>query len=112
MRASLFFHFARFPAFWWVRQGLNSLRFRVAVRSYRGKRLLATQFDDARSLLSIGATTLYDALAALLAASALQLIDPYTRSWFERWVAVPSETTDYVTFLAAVSSIGGVFIGL
>ncbi len=112
MRAPLLFHLSRFPAFWWIRQGVNSLKFRLAVRSYLGKRLLATQFDDARSLLSIGATTLYDVLTALLAAGVLQLIDPYTRSWLEPWVTVPPNTSDYVTFLAAVSSIGGVFIGL
>jgi len=67
---------------------------------------------SARSLIDVAWTTLPQLIIAVIAAVALQLLNPYLLKlpMVAKWV-IPAES-DYVTLLATISGIGGVFIGL
>lgn len=68
-----------------------------------------TTFQSLRGLLQITQTQL---LLSILVSISLQLIDPLLLPLYQTMgISIPDDT-DYVTLLATVSGVGGVFIGL
>ena len=112
LRKSLRLHLSQVRFFWWLRAGMKRLAFWMNAKVFGVRNSLVeekTKFQSLRHLFSI---TWKPLIFALAFAGLLQYIDPYLHSYYQKFsISVPDDG-DYVTFLATVSGIGGVFIGL
>ena len=81
-------------------------------KSYQITTSFKSGLSDSRSLSAILSVAKGWFLAAVITCVILNIVDPHFAPYFKRLgVRVPTDT-DYVTFLAAIGSIGAVFIGL
>lgn len=112
MKTYLFLRFAQYRAFWNARRTFGKVTFLFTSRLYKANQSLKDVRTNSLSLVGIGRVTAAPWFRAIVVASVLQLSNPWVCRLFAKYgYSVPNDS-DYVTFLAAISSIGGVFIGL
>ena len=112
MRDALFLFLAQHRLFWKLRSFLSRRLSSIKSRFFKlryGLQEERTNFQTFRGLLQ---RTEKQLLIAVLVAIGLQLINPYLQPFYEYVHLGIIKDTDYVTFLATVSGIGGIFIGL
>ena len=91
---------------------MKRLAFLVKAKLFGIRYSLIEEQTNLRSLRHLFGVTLKSLIFAVGFAGILQFIDPYFHSYYQKInISIP-EDGDYVTFLATVSGIGGVFIGL
>jgi hypothetical protein len=112
MKTFLFLKFAQYRAFWDARRTLGRITFQFTSRFYQVNQSLKDAEQSSLVLVGIGRVTAAPWVWAILIAVALQLTNPWSCRFFGKHGFSVPDDSDYVTFLAAVSSIGGVFIGL
>lgn len=112
MKSYLFLWFAQYRAFWRARLTIGRAEFLLTSRVYRANQSLKNARKSSLFFIGITRVTAKPWFLAIVAAAFLQLSNPYLCQLFgSHGFTVPADS-DYVTFLAAISSIGGVFIGL
>lgn len=112
MKPSIFLRLAQSRSYWSSRKKINDVRFLLSKNSYQITTAFKNALSNSRSLSAILSVAKGWFLAAVLACAVLTIVDPYLAPYFKHLgVLVPTDT-DYVTFLAAIGSIGAVFIGL
>ncbi|MCP9760238.1 hypothetical protein EGI20_13125 [Aquitalea sp. S1-19] len=112
MKPYLFLLFAQYRAYWRARFTIGRAEFLLTSRFYRANQLLKNAGKFSLFFVGITRTTAKPWFLAIVAAAFLQLSNPYLCQLFgSHGLTVPTDS-DYVTFLAAISSIGSVFIGL
>ncbi|WP_152036572.1 hypothetical protein [Burkholderia pyrrocinia] len=112
MKTQLFLRFAQYRVFWSARRTIGRIAFLFTSRLYKANQSLKDARTNSLSLVGIGRVTAAPWFRAIVVASILQLSNPWLCRLFGKLgYSVPNDS-DYVTFLAAISSIGGVFIGL
>lgn len=112
MDNSLFLYLSQHRSFWWLLSFYKKIHFYIGSKSFKVKYNLVeekTNLTSFRQLLKITQNQLF--LAVILAVS-LQVADPYLSPFFQYMGLKIPDDSDYVTFLATISGIGGVFIGL
>ena len=97
---------------WWLRAALKRLTFLVRAKVFGVRYSLREEKTNLRSLQQIVSDVLMPLIVAGGFAGLLQFIDPYFHPYYQKISISIPEDGDYVTFLATVSGIGGVFIGL
>ena len=91
---------------------MKRLAFLVKAKVFGVRYSLMEEKTNLRSLRHLFSVTLKPLILAGGFAGILQFIDPYLHSYYQKIkISIPDDG-DYVTFLATVSGIGGVFIGL
>lgn len=112
MGNDLFLHLAQRRVFWRLRSLYHAARFSLSRESFAVRCGLRETGASAHTLLDLARVTLPQLTLGLVVSAALQLIDPYLAHFypFDRWSIPDSE--DYVTYLATIAGMGGVFIGL
>jgi hypothetical protein len=112
MNSGLFIRFANYRAFWKVRSTLAHLTFLVSRWALGIRRRGAQELADSRALRGIFRSIGLQWIFAVATATAVQATNPLLASayTFLGWKA--PEDGIYGTLLAAVCSIGAVFIGL
>lgn len=98
--------------FWWVRTVITRVSFWIESKIFGVRYSLKEEKTNYLSLQQLFRITQKPLFVAIGIAVSCQYVDPYLFPYYQKLgIAVPDDG-DYVTFLAAVSSIGGVFIGL
>ncbi len=98
--------------YWWLRTVVTRVSFWVESKIFGVRYSLKEEKTNYLSLRQVFRITQKPLFVAIGIAAICQYVDPYLFSYYKMLgIAVPADG-DYVTFLAAVSSIGGVFIGL
>lgn len=99
-------------AFWWLRSMGTRVLLWLEARIFKsryGAKEERSNYQTFRHLLSVTEKPVFIAVGF---AVLLQFIDPYLRPYYQMSrISIPDDG-DYVTFLATISGIGGVFIGL
>ncbi|MGA4212517.1 hypothetical protein ACI2UO_11665 [Ralstonia nicotianae] len=112
MKSYLFLRFAQYRAFWNARQIIGKAEFLFTSRFYRVNQSLEDAGKFGLFFVGLVRVTAKPWFLAIVVAAALQYSNPRLGRFFEELgLSVPNDS-DYVTFLAAISSIGAVFIGL
>lgn len=112
MRTSFFLFCAQHRLFWKLRTFLSRLLFSIKRRFFKfryGLQEERTNFQTFRDLLQ---STGKQLLLAIFVSIVLQAINPYLQPFYEYAHLKIPDDSDYVTFLATVSGISGIFIGL
>ena len=112
MKSYLFLRFAQYRAFWNARRTVAKAEFLVTSRLYRANQSLEDAGKAGVSFVGMVRVTVKPWFLALIVAAALQYSNPYLSPFFGGHGFKVPDDSDYVTFLAAISSIGAVFIGL
>jgi hypothetical protein len=112
MKSYLFLRFAQYRTFWNVRRTIAKAEFLLTSRLYRANQSLKDAGTSSLSLVGIVRVTARPWFLAIVVAAILQLSNPRLCQFFSKHGFSVPDDSDYVTFLAAISSIGGVFIGL
>jgi len=112
MKQNVFLRFAQHRAFWHARKAVSKVVFTFASKAYKANQSLQDLGSDSRSMRSIVFLTAVPLLCAFIAAVALQVSDQWFCGFFTAHHLQLLDDSNYVTFLAAIGSIGGVFIGL
>ncbi len=112
MNNSLLLYLSQTRVFWWLRAAMTRVFFWMEARVF-GVRYSAKEeksnYQSLRHLFRIAQNPLFIAVGF---AVLLQYIDPYLYPYYQKTgVSIPDDG-DYVTLLASISGIGGVFIGL
>lgn len=98
--------------FWWFRTTITRVSFWIGSKIFGIRYSLKEEKTNYLSLQHLFRITQKPLFVAIAIAVSCQYFDPYLFPYYQKLgIAVPDDG-DYVTFLAAVSSIGGVFIGL
>jgi len=109
---SLLIYLSQIRAFWWLRAAITRAVFAIEAKLFGfryGLKEGNTHYQSLRQIFSITQKPLFIAVGF---AALLQYVDPYLGPYYQKArISVPADG-DYVTFLGAISSIGGVFIGL
>lgn len=79
---------------------------------YRSKELFKEVSEENSALSNLFRATLSLFLLPVLIALSLHITEPMFSSLFKKWGMSISEHSDYATLLAAITSVGGLFIGL
>ena len=112
LRKSLRLYLSQVRFFWWLRAAMEWLAFWMNAKVFRVRISLEEGNTNFQSLRHLFGVTWKPLIFALGFAGLLQYIDPYLNYYYQKFsISVPDDG-DYVTFLATVSGIGGVFIGL
>lgn len=112
MKSYLFLWFAQYRAFWDARRTIGKAEFQLTSRFYRANQSLGDAGKFGLSFVGLVRVTAKPWFLAIVVAAALQSSNPFLGRFFGKLgFSVPADS-DYVTFLAAISSIGAVFIGL
>jgi len=98
--------------YWLLRGVMAQVLFWIEARIFGFRYLLKAETFNYLSLSHILSITQKPLFFAAGFAALLQYIDPYLYPYFQKVALGIPDDSDYVTFLATVSSIGGVFIGL
>lgn len=112
MNNSFLLYLSQARVFWWLRAAIRRVFFGIEAKLFGfryGLKEEKTHYQSLRQIFSITQQPLFIAVGF---AALLQYVDPYLGPYYQKvGIGVP-EDGDYVTFLGAISSIGGVFIGL
>lgn len=112
MKSYLFLRFAQYRTFWTARRIIGRAEFLLTSRLYRANQSLEDAGKSSLFFVGLARVTVKPWFWALVVAAVLQLSNPWLVSFFETLGRSVPADSDYVTFLAAISSIGAVFIGL
>lgn len=112
MSERLFLSFSQVRLFWRIRAVAARVLFWGGSKIFGVRYSLKEEKTNYRSLGHLFHLTIQPLLVAFGVAALCQYVDPFLLPCYQKLgIAVPADG-DYVTFFAAVSSIGGVFIGL
>jgi hypothetical protein len=112
MSNTIFLYLSQTRTYWWFRSALLRISFWFEKNVFGVRYGLKDEKINYSFLRNIFGLTEKPLFIAIGFAVFLQCIDLYLFPYFQKLnLSVPPDT-DYVTFLAAISSIGGVFIGL
>lgn len=112
MKNTLFLYLSQRRIFWWFRKILFGLIFWTERNLYESRDGLKEENNNFKFLLNILSLTKKPLFIAIGLALVLQCIDPLLINYYKKIGFVVAKDGDYVTFLAAIASIGSVFIGL
>lgn len=98
--------------YWLLRDVMAKAVFWIEARIFGFRHLVKSETLNYQSLSHILSMTQKLLFFAIGFAVLLQYIDPYLYPYYRNWALSIPDDSDYVTFLATVSGIGGVFIGL
>jgi len=109
---SLFLYLSQARLFWWLRALNTRLSFWIEAQIFGFRYGAKEEKSNYQSLRQLFSITQKPLLIAVGFGSLLQYIDPYLYPYYQKLgISVPDDG-DYVTLLATISGIGGVFIGL
>ena len=112
MNNRLFLYLSQTRVFWWLRAAMARIYFWIERKVFGVRYSLKEEKTNYQSLRHLFLITQKPLFIAIGVAAICQYVDPYLVPYYQKvGISVPTDG-DYVTFLAAVSSIGGVFIGL
>ncbi len=112
MNERLFLFFSQIRLFWQLRAVAARISFWIGSKIFGVRYSLKEEKTNYLSFRHLFRLTQKPLFAALGVAAICQYVDPFLLLYYQKLgIAVPDDG-DYVTFFAAVSSIGGVFIGL
>ncbi|HKT31008.1 MAG TPA: hypothetical protein VJS89_00785 [Gammaproteobacteria bacterium] len=112
MSERLFLSLSQVRLFWRLRALVARVSFWAESKIFGVRYSLKEEKTNCRSLYHLLRLTVKPLFVAIGAAAICQYVDPFLLPYYRTLgIAVPDDG-DYVTFFAAVSSIGGVFIGL
>lgn len=109
---TLFVYLSQTQAFWWLRNSILRISFWFGRNIFGFRCDINREKTNYSSLQEIFRLTEKPLLIALTFAFALQYIDPYLHLYLQKANLHILADSDYITFLATISGIGGVFIGL
>ena len=112
MKSYLFLRFAQYRAFWNARRSIAKAEFLLTSRLYRANQSPKDAGKFGIFFVGIVRVTAKPWFLAVVVAAILQVSNPSLCQFFSKHGFSVPDDSDYVTFLAAISSIGGVFIGL
>lgn len=112
MNKTIFLYLSQARTFWRFRAMLSRTVFWGGKNVFGVKYGIRNERNNYSSLRKIFGLTQKPLFIAVGFAAALQYIDPILNPYFQELGLKVPDDSDYVTFLAAISSIGGVFIGL
>ena len=98
--------------FWQLRDVMTQVLFWIEARIFGLRYLIKEENFNYQSLSHILSITQKPLFFAAIFAVLLQYIDPFLYPYYQKAALSIPDDSDYVTFLATVSGIGGVFIGL
>ena len=98
--------------FWQLREVMVQVLFWIEARVFGLRYLIEKENSNYQSLSDILSITQKPLFFAIGFAVLLQYIDPFLYPYYHEFALSIPDDSDYVTFLATVSGIGGVFIGL
>jgi len=113
MNNALFVSLSKFRLFWLLRAWGRKLLFRIEARHFGARNQFKEGYFKIQSFRYLLGITQSQLFLALVFAIFLQFTDSYLHYYYKYFhlPLLPSED-DYVTLLATISGIGGVFIGL
>jgi hypothetical protein len=112
MRNNLFLFFSQYRFFWWLRSWTNRIRFWISSHTFGIRYKLHEKKYNYISFRHLIQITQIQLIAALVFTIFLQLFDPIFYDYYKFLNLKIPDDGDYVTLLATISGIGGVFIGL
>src|SRR4030066_231483 len=112
MKNFLFMASAQFRAFWKAKASVARLFFFIKRLFFKFRYGLREEETNFRTLRDILKVTQAQIILAIVLSIGLQVIDPYLKPFYNYINIKIPDDSDYVTFLATISGIGGVFIGL
>ena len=112
MNNFVFLFFSQYRIFWRLRRFVDGVLFWLRANTFGMLYRLREEKINRSVRLEIIKITWWNILWAILVAVILLLIDPYLYESYEQYNLKVSDDGDYVTFMATISGIGGVFIGL
>ncbi len=105
-------HLSQSRGFWLLRSTLRNIFFGLGARIYNVRYRLNEGRSNYQVIRHLCRITWALLLICIVVAASLQTIDSYLYSYYGSiGIAIPDDS-DYVTLLATISGIGGVFIGL
>ena len=112
MNNRLRLHLYQLRGFWLLLSTLRNIFFSLGARIYNVRYGLSEQRSNYQSFRVLFSITWTRLLIGIVSAVLLQTIDFYVHSYYGSiGIEIPDDS-DYVTLLATISGIGGVFIGL
>ena len=112
MNNRLRLHLYQSRGFWLLLSTLRNIFFSLGARIYNVRYGLSEQRSNYQSFRVLFSITWTRLLIGIVSAVLLQTIDFYVHSYYGSiGIEIPDDS-DYVTLLATISGIGGVFIGL
>lgn len=112
MRNNLFLFFSQYRFFWWVRSWIIRIRFWFSSHTFGIRYKLHEKKINYISFRHLIQITQIQLIAALAFSILLQLFDPIFYDYYKFLNLKIPDDSHYVTLLATISGIGGVFIGL
>ncbi len=112
MYRALFLHLAQFKLYWQLRKLLLKITFRLNNNRFKFKNFIEKERNNYYPLKSIFRDTELPVFFALAFAILIQLVDPFLTPYCQLLDLKLLGGDEYVTYLATISGIGGVFIGL
>ncbi|MFZ2207116.1 MAG: hypothetical protein WAV22_00445 [Porticoccaceae bacterium] len=108
----LFLYMSQNRTFWWLRSTITRVLFWMEARVFKTRYGAKEERSNYQTLRHLFSVTEKPVFVAVGFAILLQFIDPHLRPYYQMGgISIPDDG-DYVTFLATISGIGGVFIGL
>ena len=112
MNSGLFLYLSQTRAFWWLRSAVRTISFWIEAKAFALRYGVEEEKSNYQSLRHLFSVTQKPLLIGVASAILLQFIDPYLYPYYQKLkIGVPDDS-DYVTYLATISGIGGIFIGL
>ncbi|QJP09350.1 hypothetical protein [Pseudomonas multiresinivorans] len=112
MRKFLNFRIIDVKGYWEARKLMAKTQFSYRANKHVVKEGVRRGIDDTRSLIVTLKSTLLSIAIAAITVGALVAVDHLAAPKLENWGWKFPSDADYITFLAAVAGMGGVFIGL
>lgn len=112
MKNSIFLLFSQYRYFWQLRAITNRILFKIESRIFKFTHGIREEKSNYSSLRHLFQITQFQILSAIIFALLLLGVDPYLHNFYEYFNLSIPDDSDYVTLLATISGIGGVFIGL
>lgn len=112
MKNTVFLYLSQLRIFWWLRTWFLRIVFWIEAQIFGVKYNLQEERSNYQSIRHLFAITQKQLILAIGFAILLQYVDPYLHIYYQAMGLKVPEDGDYVTLLAAISGIGGVFIGL
>jgi len=112
MQKYIFLPLIQFKLFWKAKSLAGRLLFRLKRRAYGGRSKWQEEKAKSRSLAQLFRITGASVLWGILAAIVLQLIDSFLYPVYEYFGLSVADDSTYITLLATICGIGGVFIAL
>ena len=112
MSNTVIYHLSQLRAFWQLRAVLKRASFWIEARFFRLRYNLQEEQSNYQSLQHLLRITQVQVVLAITFALVLQFVDPYLYPYYHAINLNIPDDGDYVTLLATISGIGGVFIGL